>query len=75
MYLGHHLNRKADNMTEVKKIYYAYHSLPFGKREMTDEEFREYIKEQLNNKGIAGFEMPYFRPLVDLKENEEVVYL
>lgn len=61
-------------MTADKKIYYAIHQLPQGKREMTDEEFREHIKEIIKEGGSIS-EIPCFRPLVDLKKNEEIVYL
>jgi hypothetical protein len=61
-------------VTADKKIYYAFHQLPPGKREMTDEEFREYIKGKLAE-GAKLSELVIFRPLVDLKENEEIVYL
>jgi hypothetical protein len=61
-------------MTAEKKLYYAVNWPYPDKREMTDNEFREYI-EQLVNNGSSISEIPYFRPLVDLKENEEIVYL
>jgi hypothetical protein len=61
-------------MTVEKKLYYAVNWPYPGKREMTDNEFREHIKGQLVE-GAKLSEIAMIRPLVDLKENEEIVYL
>lgn len=58
----------------TKKVYYSTYALPAGKREMTDEEFRDYVATELRS-GARLNEIPALRPLVDLKENEEIVFL